>query len=289
MLVLLSVTAYIPAIIGIHILLRAGFLQKAFAWGQGASVSLLTALFVIGITIWALVSAFSLRKMKETEKAAALQIESLRKEYEALLRKIERGRRYRHDMRNHFHVLERLLNEGKSEEGLKYIGALKGQLTELEQENCCENTMVNVVLCFYVRRAREENCRVAVKAEVLQACPVDEIDLCLILANGMENAIIACRNNERTADKWIRITVLTHGSGNVSVKIESPCGGSAKGRFEEPYGGLRTVKAVVKKYDGILQCEENDGVLGLRAVLFKPVDTRRGKKRGERHAADRNM
>ena len=210
--------------------------------------------------------------MKETERTVMMQLESQRREYEDLRRKMEQGRRYRHDMRHHLRVLEGLFDEAKSVEGLQYLSTLNGQLTELEQETCCENATVNAVLRSYIGRAREENCQVTVKAEVPQTCPVDEIDLCVILANGMENAINACRSNAQETDKWIRVSVLTHENGNLSIKIENPCDqpvvfgrdGLPKSQPAEQHGiGLKSVEAVVKKYDGILQCEESDGVFSL--------------------------
>ena len=368
LLTLLPVTAYIPAIIGVHVLSRSGFPQTVSVWSAGVLVSftllffqkllaivvphmvlavlaaavllsglvffflrrpyrtyvlenqsgwllmsfpvvmlfllfsywantvtdpmlllliLLTALSVIGVMIWALFSSASLRRMKETEQAMTLQLESQRREYEALRQKMEQGRRYRHDMRHHFRVLEGLFDEGKSAEGLQYISTLNGKLTELEQENYCENATVNAVLRSYMGRAREENCRVMVRAEVPQICPVDEIDLCVVLANGMDNAINACRGNAQETDRWIRVTVLAHENGNLSVKIENPCeqpisfgrDGLPKSQPAEQHGiGLKSVQAVIKKYDGILQCEKNEGIFSLRAVLFEPAGEHRKKK-----------
>lgn len=368
-LTLLPVTAYIPAIIGIHILSRYGFPQTVSVWCAGVLISstllflqkllgtvfihtagvvllaamvfsglvffflrrpyriyvlenqsgwvllsfptvmvfllfsywantvtdpvfllliFLTVLSVIGVMSWALTSAAALRKMKETEKAVMLQLESQRREYEDLRQKIEQGRRYRHDMRHHLRVLEGLFDEAKSAEGLQYLSTLNGQLTKLEQETCCENPTVNAVLRSYMGRAREENCKVTVTADVPQACPVDEIDLCVILANGMENAINACRNNAQKADKWIRVSVKTHENGNLSIKIENPFGqpvifgrnGLPKSQTGEQHGiGLKSVEAVVQKYDGILQCEADGGVFSLRVVLFKPADVHHEKKK----------
>lgn len=367
-LTLLPFTAYIPAIVGVHVLSRSGFPQSVSVWSFGVLISFpllffqkllgtafvhttvavllaavafsgvvffflrrpyrayvlenqsgwllmsfpvvmlfllfsycanmvtnpmflllifLTALSVIVTIIWALTSAASLRRMKENERTVMIQLESQRREYEDLRRKIEQGRRYRHDMRHHFRVLAGLFDEAKSVEGLQYLSTLNGQLTELEQETCCENATVNAVLRSYIARAREENCQVTVKAEVPQNCPVDEIDLCVILANGMENSINACRSNVQETDKWIRVSVLTHENGNLSVKIENPFDqpvifgqdGLPKSQLGEQHGiGLKSVEVAVKKYDGILQCEENDGVFSLRAVLFKLTDVRHGKK-----------
>lgn len=252
----------------------------------------LTALSVIGVMIRALASAASLHRLRQ---AAQLQLEAQRREYEDLRRKTEQGRQYRHDMRHHLRVLQGLFDRANSAEGLQYIRTLDGQLTELEQQTWCENATVNAVLRSYIGRAREEGCRVTVRAQVPQECPVDEADLCVILANGMENAVNACRDNAEENEKWIRVGVTAHENGNLSVGIENPCtrpvafgrDGLPKGADGERHGiGLRSVEAVVKKYDGILQCELTQGVFRLRAVLFlSSGGDRPGRKRSARPAA----
>ena len=255
----------------------------------------LTALSVIGVMIRALASAASLHRLRQAEQAAQLQLEAQRREYEDLRRKTEQGRQYRHDMRHHLRVLQGLFDRANSAEGLQYIRTLDGQLTELEQQTWCENATVNAVLRSYIGRAREEGCRVTVRAQVPQECPVDEADLCVILAKGMENAVNACRDNAEEDEKWIRVGVTAHENGNLSVGIENPCtrpvafgrDGLPKGADGERHGiGLRSVEAVVKKYDGILQCELTQGVFRLRAVLFlSSGGDRPGRKRSARPAA----
>ena len=252
----------------------------------------LTALSVIGVMIRALASTASLHRLRQ---AAQLQLEAQRREYEDLRRKTEQGRQYRHDMRHHLRVLQGLFDRANSAEGLQYIRTLDGQLTELEQQTWCENATVNAVLRSYIGRAREEGCRVTVRAQVPQECPVDEADLCVILANGMENAVNACRDNAEENEKWIRVGVTAHENGNLSVGIENPCtrpvafgrDGLPKEADGERHGiGLRSVEAVVKKYDGILQCELTQGVFRLRAVLFlSSGGDRPGRKRSARPAA----
>lgn len=373
-LTLLPLTAYLPAVAGVHVLSRTGFAQTVPVWSAGAMISLtlfflqkllrsagtlaltvavslaavafcalvffflrrpyrlyvpenrsgwllmsfpavmlfllfsywadtvtdpvllllifLTALSVIGVMIRALASTASLHRLRQ---AAQLQLEAQRREYEDLRRKTEQGRQYRHDMRHHLRVLQGLFDRANSAEGLQYIRTLDDQLTELEQQTWCENATVNAVLRSYIGRAREEGCRVTVRAQVPQECPVDEADLCVILANGMENAVNACRDNAEENEKWIRVGVTAHENGNLSVGIENPCtrpvafgrDGLPKGADGERHGiGLRSVEAVVKKYDGILQCELTQGVFRLRAVLFlSSGGDRPGRKRSARPAA----
>ena len=138
---------------------------------------------------------------------------------------------------------------------------------------------VNALLRAYLGKARACGCQVEVKADIPERCPVDELDLCVILANGMENAIHACQKNEATDDKWIKTSVTTHENGVITLKIENPCqeeiafgpDGLPKVRQSEEHGiGLKSVETVVNHYGGVLVCERTDGVFLLKAVLSHP-------------------
>ena len=59
-------------------------------------------------------------------------------------------------MRHHLQVLEGLFSEAKSREGLEYISALNGQLSELAPEVCCANVTVNALLRSCLGRARAQ-------------------------------------------------------------------------------------------------------------------------------------
>lgn len=172
--------------------------------------------------------------------------------------------------------MEGLFSEARSQEGLEYIGALSGQLSELAPEICCANVTVNALLRSYLSQARASGCQTEVRANIPQGCPVDEIDLCVILANGIENAIHACQKNEGTEDKWIKISAVVHENGVTTLKIENPCreeivfgpDGLPKVKPSQEHGiGLKNVKAVVDQYGGVLMCEQTDGVFTLKSVL----------------------
>ena len=240
---------------------------------------LLTALALVGVMAWGLASAASLRRAAEAGQTARSQLENQRRKYEALRGKLEQGRRYRHDMRHHLQVLEGLFSQARSQEGLEYISALNGQLNELAPEVCCANVAVNALLRAYLGKARACGCQVEVKADIPECCPVDELDLCVILANGLENAIHACQKNEAADAKWIKISVAAHENGVITLKIENPCqediafgpDGLPKVRPSEEHGiGLKSVKTMVNHYGGILACERTDGVFLLKAVLSRP-------------------
>lgn len=375
-LTLLPLTAYLPAVIGIHILSRAGFFQTAAVWTVGILVSctltflqklsirffhrpenvsaiqhsliqtgclllaaallllvvyrylrkpfrayvlynhtnwlllcfpvimvlllfsyflsattnftvwiliFLTALSIFLVMARALVSAASVLRIQKSEKAVASQLEIQRREYEDIRKKIEMGRTYRHDMRHHLKVLEGLAGKENNEELLRYIGGLAGQLSEISQENYCENITVNAVLSSCIGRAEKESgCTVTSSVQIPAQIPFDEMDVCVILANALENAVHACEQTVEKEKRHIHITADFSDNRKMTVSVVNPC--DAQIEFDSDgfpivpkrkgHGvGLKSIAAIAKKYNGLFHCEWKEGQFRLRVVLFDSQGT----------------
>lgn len=238
----------------------------------------LTALSVLLVAARVLVSAASIRRIKDSERAVAAQLEIQRREYEEICKKMEMGRTYRHDMRHHLTVLEGLAVNGNNENIVQYIGGLGGQLREIEQETYCENATVNAVLSSCISRAKEAGCSLMVKGQIPREIPFDDMDICSILANALENAVRACRNNGAAEERWIRVSVVFEENRKLFISVENPC--DAPLRFDksgfpivpkqEGHGiGLKSIEAVTKKYNGMFQCAYRERIFQVQAVLFE--------------------
>lgn len=238
----------------------------------------LTALSVLIVAVRVLVSAASIRRIKDSERAVAAQLEIQRREYEEICKKMEMGRTYRHDMRHHLTVLEGLAVNGNNEDIVQYIGGLGGQLRGIEQETYCENAKVNAVLSSCISRAKEVGCSLTVKGQIPREIPFDDMDICSILANALENAVQACRNNGAAEERWIRVSVVFEENRKLFISVENPC--DVPLRFDkfgfpivpkrEGHGiGLKSIEAVTKKYNGLFQCAYREGIFQVKAVLFE--------------------
>lgn len=239
----------------------------------------LTALSIILVMARTLQSAASVQRIQESEKAVAAQLEIQRREYEGICKKMELGRTYRHDMRHHLTVLEGLAGKDNNEELLRYISGLTGQLSEISQENYCENITINAVLSSCIGRAAKElGCSVRCSVQIPAQIPFDEIDVCVILANALENAVHAC---EKTAEarRNIQITADFRDNRKMTVSVVNPCDTQiefdANGFPIVPkrkgHGiGLKSIAAIARKYNGLFHCECKEGQFRLRVVLFDP-------------------
>lgn len=251
-------------------------------------LSLLTAfLFVIKF----LNVAMSEQTARVSEQTIAAQLELQREEIMRIRQKVEQERIYRHDMRHHLSVLEELADRENADGVRQYIGDLNNQLSYVEKEDYCENATVNAVLASYIGRAKQQDIRVTVKARIPQELPVDEIDICTIMANALDNAIAACRENK--SDRWIEMSSALHDNGNFSIDIRNACDTSVEfdkdgmpvSHKGEGHGlGLKSINAVVQKYNGLLRCTCENRVFRLSAALFQPDNTPMVRSSGMKRA-----
>ena len=241
-----------------------------------AGLLLLSVLVAFFFIIKFLNIAMAEQTAKESEQAIAAQLELQRQEISRINQKMEQGRIYRHDMRHHLSVLESLADREKAEGVRQYIGDLSSRLSAVEKEDYCENATVNAVLASYIGGAKRQGIRVAVKARIPERLPVDEIDLCMILANALENAVAACCRKE--SERWIELTGTLHDNGNFSIDIRNSCDEPVKfGKDGLPVSqkgkghglGLKSIDAVVRKYGGLLRCTCDGHVFRLSAALFR--------------------
>lgn len=228
------------------------------------------------------------RRNREAEETVKRQMALQRQDYETLYKKMELGRSYRHDLRHHLSAMDALLRQGKPEEAAAYIDKLGGQLSELEPERWCLNPTLNAVLAASISAARQSGCEVEVEIRLPAELPFDELDLCVILSNALENAVHACQALPADRRKILLSAVLPE-DWRLTVSVKNPCeepiSFDAEGfpvvPVREGHGiGLRSMKAVAEKYHGLFRCGWTEGQFSLKVVLFDSADApATGKKR----------
>ena len=225
--------------------------------------------FSIILSLW--------RQIRIYENVRMLEIQ--RQDYDALCQKMEVGRIYRHDMRHHLAAVEGMLQQEDGGGALQYIQSLRGGLEDVTVSVRCANPAVNAVLTAYIAQAANAGCAMETRLRVPETLPFDETDLCVLLANPLENAIYACQNlpqDQRRIDLRMELTE----NRRLLVSVENPCpqpvafgpDGLPDGPKREGHGlGLQSVKRVVEKYSGLFRCQWDEGRFLFRAVLMPPA------------------
>ncbi len=244
----------------------------------------LTALAAILVLARLMVSLAEERRARQSRR----QMEALRRDRDLLQKKLELGRSYRHDMRHHMTALSALLQQGDCGGAARYVADWQGQLTQIETDAWCRNTAVNGILSAYLAQARDAGCALDVDVSLPGEFPFEEIDLCIVLANALENAVNACEAAPEGAPRQIKLSMALTDQRRLTICVENSCSapvtfdsnGFPIGLRQEGHGqGLHSIAAVAEKYHGLFQCDHHDGMFILRVVLLdgapKPVKIRR--------------
>lgn len=242
-----------------------------------SSVAELVLLLLTALSaFWAMVRLMTASAAERQAKESRLQMEALRRDYALLQKKLELGRSYRHDWRHHMLALSALLQEGKADAALDYVTQWQGQLAQVEDRSWCKNAAVNAVLSAYVAQAEAAGCAVEAEVSLPGELPMEELDLCVALANALENAIHACQAQGEGLPRRIQLALaLTdrrlalHVENSCAQAVELDADGLPTGARREGHGqGLRSILAVAEKYHGLAKCDWADGVFSLRLVLL---------------------
>ncbi len=226
--------------------------------------------FAILLSLW--------QQMRNYENVRMMEVQ--RQDYDALRQKMEVGRIYRHDMRHHLAAAEGLIQQKDYEGALHYIRSLSGGLEELTEPARCANPAVNAVLTAYIVQAVNAGCTVETDLRVPEKMPFEETDLCVILANALENAVHACQK-EAEGQRRISLKVELTENRRLLIAVENSCteqvffgpDGLPDVPKREGHGlGLHSVKRVADKYGGIFRCQWDQGRFLLRAALIPPSD-----------------
>ncbi len=181
--------------------------------------------------------------------------------YEELENSQKQIRSLRHDMNNHFAVAESLLKSGKAEEALEYLEKLAGYV-ETGNRRFCENNIINALLNAKYSQAAEQGIDCFFHISIDGFTKLDDIALCSIFANTLDNAIEACckipSGHPRKISARARYTKEGYFSFEIINTKENEIR-KRKGRFltdkEDPRShglGIASVGEIVEKSGGTL-------------------------------------
>lgn len=169
-------------------------------------------------------------------------------------------RRLRHDLNSQLAAAGSLLDEGRLAEARTYFDSLSNYVTA-GSRTFCKNSLVNAVLNARYNVILEEKIDDFFNIDIDGILSIDDISLCTIFANTLDNAIEACR---KLPEKDRKISVKARYTKNRYFSYEiinTKCNQieTKNGRFLSDKGdsslhgiGLYSVKEIVSRYEGIM-------------------------------------
>lgn len=191
--------------------------------------------------------------------------------YKMLEEQYSQMERLRHDMKNHVIALRGLLGNQEWEAMENYLMRMMESGSLEEEEDVTWSRGVNALLYEKRRLAEEGGVRWSCDVNLPKEFHVEEFDLCVLFGNMLDNALEACGRMDEKKEKWIDIQ-----SGTVkkcflieirnSMEEEKP--DKMKKENPEWHGtGLNNIADTVKRYDGVVNIEMQEGVFMISVLL----------------------
>lgn len=196
-----------------------------------------------------------------------------RERYDSLKSSIEEARQARHDMRHYFNQIAALAETGDMDGIKSYLSRAVSRIPNLDK-SFCENRAADSVLGYYYAIAEQYNIPFLAAIDLPEQISVDEIDMCLVLSNLLENAIEASlRVTEQ--DRHIKVETHVHADHLVLIHIENAYNGKIwekNGVFQSAKRkgngvGIQSIRHISDKTGGASSFTYKDGIFTAKVMI----------------------
>lgn len=240
------------------------------------TLSLTLYLLIVLLYIYIGVNFHSLSRRCDAERdAVALRHEiATVQEHVALFRGFQESAAVsRHDLRHHLSLIGEFLDAGETEKLREYLVQAAQELENDTPKRYCQNEAANLLLASFHARACTEGVALRADARLPHSLSIGNTELCALLSNALENAITAAARTTGERGKNVRLTAELSG-GKLLILVENPYEGEVRVEDGLPQSdkaghgfGVKSIAAIVEKYNGLYSFDAANGLFTLRIVL----------------------
>ena len=233
-----------------------------------------TALFILLLIFYALLYFIAKSLNHNNRLIQENQFLNMRQaQYDTIKVAIEETRQARHDMRHHFAVLNALAEQKDWKKLEDYLSSASQSIPDTELQ-LCKNGAVNGIVGHYYARCKNNDITLNHRLDLPENLPVIETDICLVIANLLENALEASLKSGKTK-KQISITAYLHSDNIIILSVENDYNGEINekgGIFSSSkrngYGiGTQSVRRIAEKNGGYCKFTYNSGTFRADVML----------------------
>lgn len=225
------------------------------------------SMFAVGFYV------FGMNKIYVEQKKMG-QYQSQIAAYKMLEEQYGRMERLRHDMKNHIIGLQGLLADRDMEKMEQYLRQMQKAGDIEPGEEATGNKVVDALLYQNRKQAEKKKILWECHVQIPKSCSIDEMDLCVLFGNLLDNALEACERLSENEKRFINIQAqLVKRCFLLEVKNSSglpeavKMGTTLKENPDEHGIGLGNIKDVVQKYGGVMDMEVKKNVFLISILL----------------------
>lgn len=182
---------------------------------------------------------------------------------------------YRHDMRHHLSLIGGFAADGDLQKIKEYLATTEADINALTPVRYCENEIVNLILSSFENKARKIQVTLHADVKLPEELGVNDTELCALLSNALENAIIAAAQVEEEKLRKVYIHAIVNGERLV-ISTENAYVGKIEMEGELPKSnrkyaghgfGIKSMAAIVERHGGLYSFEAEGGVFIMHLLL----------------------
>ena len=165
---------------------------------------------------------------------------------------------------------------------IKMLIEVEKELDDIKSTKYCENELLNIILSIKIEEAKKYDINIELKIDYFIELNMEDIDVCNIFTNLLDNSIEAAKKSE---NKNIKLYICEK-NGYVIIKNENFCKCYKKneaGKFEttkkdkKSHGyGIKIIEKTLEKYNGDLNIRIDNGIF--RMIILLPQNKSATKK-----------
>ena len=185
-------------------------------------------------------------------------------------------RKWRHDYSNNLIALRAFVESNDNQSALEFIDNISTMAPQAIDTLQTGNLVFDAVVSSKLWLARSRGIDVSIHAVYPEEYNIDDVDLCSIMGNLLDNAIEAClRISDESQKKFIELTLFSKGK-NMALSVINSFEGSlikdgeryVTSKDSRHNGlGIRYIDSIIAKYNGHVLREQYDGVFETHILI----------------------
>lgn len=190
-------------------------------------------------------------------------------QFKQMILQEKRKAKFNHDLNNQLETISALYSLGDHEGALKYLQKLLNMVEIQQQETFCTNPALNALLFQKKTICDLESLKLDASVALGSNFSMDEMTLCSIFGNILDNAIQACKGYNGASERKI-ILRANHIHRFFLITCDNPI---SEQRFEDSernHWGLEILSDIAAQYNGSLSAKKENGhfVLELNIQIY---------------------
>lgn len=233
------------------------------------SLFMLFVLLILLLVIFYHIVNGMMTAAKTRERNRILEMQE--SQYLKLRNYIDQTAKARHDFKHAIRTLTTLAENNDFAAVSEYLKRYSGSLPEKDVVFYCKNNAVNALLNYYMHAAKAEDIALSWDIDLPEVTGINDIDLCSIIGNILENAVAACYPIEK--GKFIQLSVTRHHDSLYIVATNSfgevlKQGDTYLSTHKNGNGiGIESINTTAERYDGFAEFSNDEKFFYTNVVL----------------------